>query len=82
MRSLSRIRLTHPALDLWVDVAPSRPNGQWLAVACLAGSPEPAVAGRADLARLLGLRALGRAIAQRRFRRVLRDGVVAEGALA
>jgi hypothetical protein len=60
MRSLSRIRLTHTAPDFWLDVAPSRPNGQWLAVACLAGSPEPAVAGR----------------------RVLRDGVVAEGALA
>lgn len=40
-------------------------NGVWLAVAELAGSPEPVSAARADLALLLALWPLGEDVAQR-----------------
>jgi hypothetical protein len=47
------LRLTHPAIDFWVDVRLRRFQGAWLAVADLASAPEVAVASRPDLALLL-----------------------------
>lgn len=35
------LRLTHPALDFWVDVRLREFDGRWLAVALLADGPEP-----------------------------------------
>ncbi len=70
----TRLRLEHPALDFWVDVVLMRENGRWLAVADLAGTPEPAAADRADLALLLALWPLGPAIAQRLVRRTRLPG--------
>ena len=59
------LRLTHPAIDFWVEVRLRRVGSGWLAVADLASSPEPAVASRADLAVLLALWPLGSALARR-----------------
>jgi hypothetical protein len=44
------LHLTHPAIDLWVDVRLRRIGNAVLAVADLACAPEPAVASRPDLA--------------------------------
>lgn len=49
------LRLTHPAIDFWVDVRLLESEGRWLAVADLASTPEVAVAARPDLAVLLAL---------------------------
>jgi hypothetical protein len=59
------LRLTHPAIDFWVDVRLRRFGNSWLAVADLASTPEPAVASRPDLALLLPLWPLGPAMASR-----------------
>jgi hypothetical protein len=59
------LRLTHPAIDFWVDVRLRRIGGAWLAVADLASTPEVAVASRPDLAILLALWPLGPALARR-----------------
>ena len=58
-------RLTHPAIDFWVDVRLRQFEGSWLAVADLASTPEPAVASRPDLVLLLALWPLGSALARR-----------------
>ena len=36
------LRLTHPAIDFWIDVRLRQFEGSWLAVADLASTPEPA----------------------------------------
>lgn len=59
------LRLTHPAIDSWVDVRLRRVGGAWLAAADLASTPELAVASRADVAVLLALWPLGPALARR-----------------
>jgi hypothetical protein len=59
------LRLTHPALDFWVDVRLLRSGDKWLAVADLASTPEMAVASRPDLAVLLALWPLGPSVARR-----------------
>ena len=59
------LRLTHPALDFWVDVRLLQSADRWLAVADLASTPEVAVASRPDLAVLLALWPLGPALARR-----------------
>ncbi len=59
------LRLTHPAIDFWVDVRLRRIGGAWLAAADPAYAPEPAVASRPDLAILLALWPLGPALARR-----------------
>jgi hypothetical protein len=59
------LRLTHPALDFWIDVRLRRFGDTWLAVADLASAPEVAVAARPDLALLLALWPLGPAVAKR-----------------
>lgn len=69
-------RLTHPAIDFWVDVRLLGSEGRWLAVADLASTPEVAVAGRPDLAVLLALWPLGSALA----RRMATQAVLPEGA--
>ena len=38
--AVRRLRLTHPALDFWIDVSVRQLNGRWLAVADLAGEPD------------------------------------------
>ena len=40
---MRRLRLTHPALDFWIDVRVRQLNGRWLAVADLAGEPDVGV---------------------------------------
>lgn len=60
----ARLRLQHPGLDFWVDVRLRRLGGKWLAVADLAGSPEPAAADTPDLALFLALWSLGPSIAR------------------
>lgn len=37
---MQHLRLTHPALDLWIDVRLREFDGRWLAVAELADTPE------------------------------------------
>jgi hypothetical protein len=59
------LRLTHPAINFWVDVRLLRSDGRWLAVADLASTPEVAVASRPDLAVFLALWPLGPALARR-----------------
>lgn len=59
------LRLTHPAIDFWVDVRLRRIGDTWLAVADLASTPEVAVADRPDLAVFLALWPLGPALAGR-----------------
>jgi hypothetical protein len=59
------LRLTHPAIDFWVEVRLQRFRKSWLAVAHLASTPEMAVASRPDLAVLLALWPLGPALARR-----------------
>lgn len=59
------LRLTHPAIDFWVDFRLRRVGSTWLAVADLASTPVPAVASRPDLAVLLALWPLGPALARR-----------------
>jgi hypothetical protein len=59
------LRLTHPAIDFWVDVRLFEAHGRWLAVADLASTPEVAVASRPDLAVFLALWPLGPALARR-----------------
>jgi hypothetical protein len=59
------LRLTHPALNFWVDVRLLESDGRWLAVADLASTPEVAVASRPDLAIFLALWPLGPALARR-----------------
>jgi hypothetical protein len=69
------LRLTHPAIDFWVDVRLLETDGRWLAVADLASTPEVAVASRPDLAVFLALWPLGPALARRMtMRAVLPDG--------
>ncbi len=63
--STYELRLTHPAIDFWVDVRLRQFEGSWLAVADLAPTPEAAVAARPDLALLLALWPLGPALARR-----------------
>lgn len=59
------LRLTHPAIDFWVDVRLLDCGSSWLAVADIASTPEVTVASRPDLAILLALWPLGPALAQR-----------------
>jgi hypothetical protein len=59
------LRLTHPAIDFWVDVRLRRFGDTWLAVADLATTPEVGAATRPDLALLLALWPLGPALARR-----------------
>lgn len=59
------LRLTHPAIDFWVDVRLRRVGDAWLPVADMASTPEVAVAARPDLAVLLALWPLGPALARR-----------------
>jgi hypothetical protein len=59
------LRLTHPAIDFWVDVRLLEFEGRSLAVADLASEPEVAVAARPDLAVFLALWPLGPALAGR-----------------
>ena len=59
------LRLTHPAIDFWVDVRLLETEGRWMAVADLASTPEVAVASRPDLAVFLALWPLGPALAAR-----------------
>jgi hypothetical protein len=59
------LRLTHPAIDFWVDVRLRRVGDSWLAVADLTSTPEPAAAARPDLALFLALWPLGAALATR-----------------
>jgi hypothetical protein len=59
------LRLTHPAIDFWVDLRLRRIGDSWLAVADLASTPEVAAASRPDLAVLLALWPLGPALARR-----------------
>jgi hypothetical protein len=69
------LRLTHPAIDFWVDVRLFRAEDRWIAVADLASTPEIAVASRSDLAVLLALWPLGPALARRMATRaVLPEG--------
>jgi hypothetical protein len=70
------LRLTHPAIDFWIDVRLLQSEGRWLAVADLASTPEVAVALRPDLAVLLALWPLGPALA----RRMATRAVLSEGA--
>lgn len=69
MTPTADLRLTHPALDFWVDVRLRQIDGVWVAVADLADQPEIAASTRPDLALLLALWPLGGAIAQRMVRR-------------
>lgn len=57
------LRLRHPDLDFWVDARLRWVGGAWLAVADLAGTPEPAAATSAELALYLSLWPLGPDIA-------------------
>jgi hypothetical protein len=59
------LRLTHAAIDFWVDVRLRRVGDSWLAVADLASTPEVVVASRPDLAIFLALWPLGPALARR-----------------
>lgn len=65
LRVVHYLRLTHPALDFWIDVGLREFRGRWLAVADLADTPEvgtgetPAEALRGALA------AFGPALAER-----------------
>lgn len=70
---MSDLRLTHPALDFWVDVRLREIDGVWVAVADLADQPEIAVSRRLDLALLLALWPLGGAVARRLVSRALED---------
>jgi hypothetical protein len=49
------LRLTHPAIDFWVDVRLLESQVRWMAVADRASTPEVAVASRPALAVLLAL---------------------------
>lgn len=40
---MRHLRLTHPALDFWIDVRVREFDGRWLAVADLADQPEVGV---------------------------------------
>lgn len=60
---LGSLRLRHPDLAFWVDARLRRVGGAWLAVADLAGTPEPAAATSAELALFLSLWPLGPDIA-------------------
>lgn len=40
MGRLQHLRLTHPALDFWIDVRLREFDGRWLAVADLADTPQ------------------------------------------
>jgi len=68
------LRLTHPALDFWVDVRLFQSENRWLAVADLASTPEVAVASRPDLAVFLALWPLGPALARRIAARAVLPG--------
>jgi hypothetical protein len=57
------LRLTHPALDFWVDVRITEFRGTWCAVADLANSPEMGVSRVRELALLFALWPLGANIA-------------------
>jgi hypothetical protein len=59
------LRLTHPAIDFWVDVRLRQIDGAWVAAADLASTPELAAASRPDVALLLALWPLGPALANR-----------------
>lgn len=68
------LRLTHPAIDFWVDVRLIETEGTWMAVADIASTPEVAVASRPDLAVLLALWPLGPALARRMAARAALPG--------
>jgi len=42
---MQNLRLTHPALDFWIDARLREFDGRWLAVADLADVPEVGVGG-------------------------------------
>ena len=42
---MQHLRLTHPALDFWIDVRIREFNGRWLVVADLAGTPDVGTGG-------------------------------------
>jgi hypothetical protein len=67
--SLTRARLSHPALDFWVDVELREYAGRWIVVADLAGSREIAAAFDPQLALLYALWPLGDSMAVRMVRR-------------
>ncbi len=48
MPAMQQFRLSHPALDFWIDVRMRELNGRWLAVADLAGTPEVGVGETAE----------------------------------
>ncbi len=54
-----RVRLTHPELDLWVDVDLRQREGLWVAVADLAGEPDTGTGARPQDAARRALAALG-----------------------
>ena len=68
------LRLTHPAVDFWVDVRLLETDGRWMAVADLASTPEVAMASRPDLAVFLALWPLGPALARRMAARAVLPG--------
>jgi len=68
MAAVQNLRLTHPALDFWIDVRLREFDGHWLAVADLADTPEVGVGGTPAEA-LRG--------AMEPFRRALREELVA-----
>lgn len=51
---MQHLRLTHPALDFWIDVRLREFNGRWLAVADPAGTPEVGMGEAPAEARLSG----------------------------
>lgn len=59
MPAMQLVRLSHPALDFWIDVRVRELNGRWLAVADLAGTPDVGVGETAEEALRGALRALG-----------------------
>jgi hypothetical protein len=63
-RSSYKLRLTHPAIDFWVDVRMESFGPRWLAVADLASTPEIGVGWRPDLAVLMALWPLGASVAR------------------
>jgi len=72
METMQHLRLTHPALDFWIDVRLRDFGGRWLAVADLADTPQ---VGSGDTP----AEALGGALAS--FGTRLRDELVARAAI-
>lgn len=73
MAAVQHLRLTHPALDFWIDVRVREFDGRWLAVGDLADTPEVG-SGETVAAALRG------ALAP--FGPKLRDELVARAALS